>query len=192
MNKLHVILGMVRTECYDQLAEYISGIAQARQTEASAVTAQIRDPVLAGFILGKLSRARELGVRLVLAPGSVLPAPADPETVHELITIIGNLIDNAMDATADAARKFVTLDFAFADGVLTIAVADSGPGVSPAIGEAIFAKGFSTKADDRGWGLYLVRCSLERLKGSVELSAGRDGGACFTVTIPYETAEGEL
>lgn len=189
MNKLHVILGMVRMECYDQLATYISGIAQARQTEASAVTAQIRDPVLAGFLLGKLSRARELGVRLVLAPNALLPAPADSETVHEIITIVGNLIDNAMDAVADAKRKRVTLDFAYADGALTVSVADSGAGVAADAGDAIFAKGFSTKADDRGWGLYLVRCSLERLKGSVALSAGKDGGACFKVTIPYQPVE---
>jgi CitB family two-component system sensor histidine kinase MalK len=189
MNKLHVILGMVRLECYDQLAAYISGIAQARQTEASAVTARIRDPVLAGFLLGKLSRARELGVSLELAPAAVLPAPADPETAHELITIVGNLIDNALDAVASAAQKRVTLGFIYAGGILTIVVTDSGSGVDPAVADAIFAKGFSTKADDRGWGLYLVKCSLERLQGGVELSAGEDGGARFTVKIPYQSAE---
>ncbi len=189
MNKLHVILGMVRMECYDQLTAYISGIAQARQSEASAVTARIRDPVLAGFLLGKLSRARELGVSLDLAPTAVLPATADPETAHELITIVGNLVDNALDAVADAANKRVTLDFAYAGGVLTITVADSGPGVDPAVADAIFAKGFSTKADDRGWGLYLVKCSLARLNGRIGLSASESGGACFTVEIPYQSAE---
>ncbi len=190
MNKLHVILGMVRMECYDQLTAYINSIAQARRTEAGFVTAQIRDPVLAGFLLGKLSRARELGAELVLAPSASLPAPADPETVHELITIVGNLVDNALDAVAEAPRKRVTLDFAVDGGELTIAVADSGPGVDPASGEAIFAKGFSTKADDRGLGLYLVKCSLDRLGGRVGFAAGDDGGACFTVTIPYHPAEG--
>ncbi len=190
MNKLHVILGMVRMECYDQLAAYITSIAQARRSEASSVTAQIRDPVLAGFILGKHSRARELGVELVVTPASSLPAPADPETVHELITIVGNLIDNALDAVADAAHKRVSLGFACDGGVLTITVADSGPGVDPTVGHLIFAKGYSTKANDRGLGLYLLSCGLERLGGRVAVTAGDDGGACFTVTVPYQAAEG--
>jgi CitB family two-component system sensor histidine kinase MalK len=190
MNKLHVILGMVRMECYDQLAAYINSIAQARRSEASSVTAQIRDPVLAGFILGKHSRARELGVELILTPASSLPAPADPETVHELITIVGNLIDNALDAVAEAAHKRVTLDFACGDEVLTITVTDNGPGIDPAVGDGIFAKGYSTKAYDRGLGLYLVMCSLERIGGSVAVSTGDDGGARFTVKVPYQKAEG--
>ncbi len=190
MNKLHVILGMVRMECYDQLAAYITDIAQARRSEASAVTAQIRDPVLAGFILGKHSRARELGVELVVTPASSLPAPADQEIVHELITIVGNLIDNALDAVADAGCKRVELGFAVAGGGLTITVADSGPGIDPEVGDGIFAKGYSTKAADRGLGLYLVACGLERLGGRIAVSAGDGGGACFTVTMPYQAAEG--
>ncbi len=189
MNKLHVILGMVKMECYDQLAAYITGIAEARRSETGFVTAQIRDPVLAGFLLGKLSRARELGAELILAPSGTLPAPADPETVHELITIVGNLIDNALDAVADAPLKRVTLQFAYEDGLLTIAVADSGPGIGPGLADSIFAKGFSTKADDRGLGLYLVKCSLDRLGGRVDVSTGGDGGACFTIAIPYQPAE---
>ncbi|MDT8900572.1 DcuS/MalK family sensor histidine kinase [Anaeroselena agilis] len=192
MNKLHVILGMVKMECYDQLAAYINSIAQARRTETGFVTAQIRDPVLAGFLLGKLSRARELGAELVLEPSSCLPAPADPETVHELITIIGNLVDNALDAVANANRKRVALQIAYEGGELTIAVTDSGPGIDPGVSDAVFAKGFSTKADDRGLGLYLVKCSLDRLGGRVSLAAGDDGGARFTITIPYHPVEGTV
>ena len=191
MNKLHVILGMVRMECYDQLAAYVGRLAQARQSEAGFVTSQIRNPVLAGFLLGKLSRARELNAELVISPSSALPEPVDPEVVHELITIVGNLVDNALEAVADAPRKMVTLDFAYEGGALTVTVADSGPGIDPGAGDLIYAQGFSTKGEGRGYGLYLVQRSLERLGGRLGLSAG-DAGACFKVWLPYNEAEGSV
>lgn len=105
MNKLHVILGLVRTEQYDTLANYVSETVNHRKTEMGFVTKKIQDPVLAGFLIGKLSFARESGASLSFDCVSKLPMPADSEITHELITIIGNLFDNAMEAIVDSPNK---------------------------------------------------------------------------------------
>lgn len=185
MNKLHVIMGMVQLACYDQLTHYINGIAKQYQREVGFVARRIKDPVLAGFLLGKLSRAREAGVDLRLAADGCLPASSDAAVVHELVTIIGNLVDNALEAVADSAVKRVDIRISCQDDVLCLAVSDTGPGIASEQQDNIFVKGYSTKAADRGMGLYLVANSLHKLGGNITITEAGTGGAEFTVTVPY-------
>ncbi|VBB09816.1 signal transduction histidine kinase sporulation regulator spoob [Lucifera butyrica] len=187
MNKLHVILGMVRLQCYDQLADYINKTAQQYQTEVGYVARRVKDPVIAGFLLGKLSYARESGVDLVLSDDSFLPEPADPKQIQELVTIVGNLVDNALDAVGAAPVKRIDVACRYDEGNLLIEVADTGPGVEEGRQEALFTKGYSTKAANRGWGLFLVRQSLERAGGTVEVQSKPGEGARFIVVLPYQS-----
>lgn len=190
MNKLHVILGMVRMECYDEISGYINGIAKQYQAEVGFVDRRIKDPVLAGFLLGKLSRAREMGVDLALADESYLPRPADPEIVHELITIVGNLIDNAIEAVGETAEKRVDVWFDYMDGILSLEVTDTGPGIPAEAVKTIFAKGYSTKADDRGLGMFLVQRSVDKLNGGIEVFSEAGKGTQFRVDLPYQKRGG--
>jgi CitB family two-component system sensor histidine kinase MalK len=190
MNKLHVILGMVRLECFDELAAYINNVARHYQEEVGFVTRRIRDPVLAGFLLGKLSRAREERVELSLTEDSYFPTPASPDVVHELITVIGNLIDNALEAVESSLVKKVNVSIACKDDLFKLVVSDTGSGVPEAEAEKIFVKGYSTKAADRGMGLFLVMRSLAKLGGHVFVSRSPEGGAKFIVEISYHS-EGE-
>ncbi|BBB90775.1 DcuS/MalK family sensor histidine kinase [Methylomusa anaerophila] len=187
MNKLHVILGMVRLEYYDQLAAYITQTAQQYQADVGYVVERIKNPVLAGFLLGKLSRAREAGVDLVLSESSFLPEPADSETVHHLVTIVGNLVKNAFEAVASADCKRIGIQFDYSSGFLTIEVNDTGPGIAADDKERIFAKGYSTKPDNWGLGLFLVQRTLEKLKGQITVvSEPGKKRTRFIVTIPYQ------
>lgn len=190
MNKLHVILGMVRLECFDQLAKYINDVAHHYQEEVGFVTRRIKDPVLAGFLLGKLSRAREAGVELSVTEDSYLPTGASPDIVRELITVIGNLIDNAFEAVESSIVKKVNVSITYDDDLLKLVVSDTGSGIPEAEAEKIFAKGYSTKAVDRGMGLFLVKRSLAKLGGHIFVSRSPEGGARFMLEIPYQ-AEGE-
>lgn len=185
MNKLHVILGMVQLECFDQLASYINGISRQYQAEVGFVSRCIKDPVLAGFLLGKLSRAREAGVDLNLAEDCYLPVSADSAIVHELVTIIGNLVDNALEALEGSALKRVDISITCHGEVLSLVVNDSGPGIPEEQRDDIFSKGYSTKAVNRGMGLFLVQHSLKRLNGDIAVSESISGGAKFTVKVPY-------
>jgi two-component system, CitB family, sensor histidine kinase MalK len=189
MNKLHVILGLVRTEQYDTLANYVSETVNHRETEMGFVTKKVQDPVLAGFLIGKLSFARESGASLSFECTNNLPAPADPEMTHELITIIGNLIDNAMEAIADSSNKKAELTLDYAEDILTIEVNDTGIGMTTAIQNKILDKGFSTKGKTRGFGLYLLAQAIERLEGDLIISSKPGKGTNFAVYIPYHAED---
>lgn len=185
MNKLHVILGLNHMRRYDRLEEYITSTVTTTQTEMGAVVRQIKDPVMAGFLLGKLSRAREAGIRLVLLEDGVLPEPSDPEQSRQLITIVGNLLDNAMEAPEGTGSKCIHLGFQLQDHTLTCVVSDNGSGVPPESVPYLFHQGYSTKGNDRGIGLYLVERSLKKMGGSIVCETGKGEGTRFTVSLPY-------
>ena len=111
MNKLHVILGMVNLRAYDQLETYIMDTANHYHTEVGSLIRQIKDPVIAGFILGKMNRGREIGVEVSITPTSYLPESAQAEVTHELVTVLGNLLENAMDALDGLESPTIVLTF---------------------------------------------------------------------------------
>lgn len=189
MNKLHVILGLVRTEQYDTLANYVSETVNHRETEVGFVTKKVQDPVLAGFLIGKLSFARESGAFLSFECANTLPMPANSEVTHELITIIGNLVDNAMEAIADRPIKKVELKLDYAEDILTVEVKDTGMGMTKSLQNKILDKGFSTKGDNRGFGLYLLAQAIERLEGDLIISSKPGKGTNFAVYIPYKAED---
>lgn len=191
-NKLHVIMGMTHMRLYDELQQYISDTVSNHQQEIGQITRQIKDPVMAGFLLGKCSRARELGVHLILTPDSYLPECEDAGSIHELITIAGNLLDNAMDAVESVNQGEVRLSFLYEEGRLLCMVEDNGPGMSEATQEQAFIQGYSTKGEQRGMGLYLVRKSVDKLQGQLELETETASGTLFTVDIPYAAGNGEI
>ncbi|MBW4085214.1 DcuS/MalK family sensor histidine kinase [Paenibacillus sp. S150] len=185
MNKLHVIMGMTHMGLYDELQQYISGTVSNYRNEVGLITRQIKDPVMAGFLLGKLSRAREAEIELLLAEDSYLPEAADPRVIHELVTIVGNLLDNAMEVLEGQSRKEIELAFHYGQGRLICTVQDSGPGIPEALRERLFVQGFSTKGEHRGIGLYLVRKSVEKLQGRLQIISGGKPGTTFMADVPY-------
>ncbi|MHB8073168.1 DcuS/MalK family sensor histidine kinase [Desulfosporosinus fructosivorans] len=189
MNKLHVILGMVHMEYYDQLSTYISKIAHQQQSEVGFIARHIKDPVLAGFILGKMSYAREVGAELVLSEECFLPEPADPQVIHELVTVFGNLVNNALEAVVNSPLKRIDVNFSYEDDVIILEVSDTGPGINHELKLQIFTKGYSTKGPNRGLGLYLVKRSLERLNGSIEIVSEESQGTQFKVSLPYKSKD---
>jgi CitB family two-component system sensor histidine kinase MalK len=189
LNKMHVILGLVRLKFYDKLELYITRIANKDIAESEFVGQCIRDPVLGGLLLSKFSRAREMAIDMVLAEESFLPEPVDVQVTHELVTIVGNLIDNALDAVKDSQRRQVTVLMKYSNNELTLEVKDCGPGIDQALVEQIFLKGYSTKAESRGFGLFLVARAIERLNGTIQVETAPGNGALFRVVIAYQGKE---
>jgi len=191
MNRLHVILGLVKLKSYPQLATYINKIASENEEEINFVAKRIREPVLAGFILSKLSLSREKNVIMHVAEESYVPQPQDNEVVHELVTIIGNLIENAFDAVSNTLYKEVELHMYYDQGSLFIHVSDTGEGISPDLSSTVFDKGISSKEGNRGFGLYLVQRSLECLGGTIEFETRPGEGTVFMVEIPYKVKKNQ-
>lgn len=185
MNKMHVITGLLSLEEYDELKKYLRQIACSREEETHYLSSRLKDPVLIGFILGKYSRAKELDIEFTLSDESNLNLQNLTATIHDLILIIGNLIENAFDVLKNYdGERIVNLTILTFDDEIVITVEDSGPGIPEENIEQIFTKGYSSKGKDRGIGLYLIKNNIDALKGSIFVDSSKESGTVFTIKIP--------
>ncbi|MBM7097331.1 two-component system sensor histidine kinase DcuS [Bacillus sp. H-16] len=188
-NKLHVILGMLHTEAYEELQDYIHELTELESPATHTALKQFADPVLSGFMHGKLSYTREKQVQMEVVCPSVIPAPVDPQMNHHLITIAGNLIDNAVEAVQQQETRMIRVMFRIKEKELLLEVGDNGSGLSEEDQEKLFMKGYSTKGGDRGYGLYLVWSTVQDCSGTISIDTLRGHGTTVIVTLPYESQE---
>ncbi len=152
----------------------------------------IDEPALAALLIGKISRAAELNVKFTLRENSCYNKSALSLSSEVLITIIGNLIDNAFDAmnTDDYERpKELIFGIYSRPGEVVITSDDTGIGISDEDKERIFENGYSTKGDGRGTGLYQVKTTAERLGGTITVESQVGIGTSFTVNIKRKDSE---
>ncbi|SDI06621.1 DcuS/MalK family sensor histidine kinase [Alteribacillus bidgolensis] len=186
MNKLHVMSAMVHTESYQELKDYIKQISKAYQQEVGSVSRVVKDPVLAGFLLNKLNHFQERGTKVKINGNFPLPILKDTEKIDALITIIGNLSDNAYEAIAGQEDKRIEMTINYIDGYFHFMIKDNGPGISETDRDHIFSKGRSTKGENRGLGMYLINKALQELNGTITVRTEEEQGTIFKVKIPYE------
>ncbi len=184
-NRLHTLVGLVELGRYSEAIQFVTDVSTTRADLTERLQASIPDAKLVALILAKVSLADERDVRLRVMDDSHVVAPISD--VSEVLTVVGNLIDNAIDAAAQAARpRWVELTIVAAEHDLLVRVRDSGHGVPHDMREAIFMDGVTTKSSTtgarRGLGLALVRQVVEGRGGMI--SVGHDGGAVFTAVLP--------
>jgi sensor histidine kinase regulating citrate/malate metabolism len=183
-NQLHTISGLIQLGEYDEVVRFVDGVSHSRTRLQDDVTARIKDPALAALFIAKASRATERGVTLRLSEDSFIER-MDEETSRDLTTVMGNLVDNAMDAATGSPEPTVEVLLVEEPDRLLITVQDSGPGIPEEKIHDIFRQGFTTKnsASDngRGFGLALTRLVCRKRGGDVH--AYNDGGAVFTATL---------
>jgi two-component system, CitB family, sensor kinase len=191
-NRLHTVVSLIELGRAEQAVDFATAELELAQALTDQVVAAVGEPVLAALLLGKTAQANERGVELVVSEDSRLDDGLLPESLpaRDLVTILGNLIDNAVDAAQGSVRARVTVT-AYAEGAagrgLVLRVSDTGAGVDPAHAEAVFRRGFSTKPagpGGRGLGLALVRQAVNRCKGTLTVSEAEGGGAEFEVRLP--------
>jgi two-component system sensor histidine kinase DcuS len=187
MNKLHVILGLLHMKRYDKLEDYILQTADSYQEEIGALQSKIKSPVVAGFLLSKINRARESGQMLTLADDCLVPDNPNEQQVTVLITVLGNLIENALDAMADQKDGEIDVLLHYEQDRLIVEVSDDGPGIAPEHIQAIFEKGYSTKGEQRGVGLFLAKQQLESLGGSIAVESEPGVFTQFYVQLPWDS-----
>ncbi len=186
MNKMHVIMGLIDMKAYDELKNFTQEIAYNRQSEVSYVVTRLKDITLSGFILGKISRSRELDIDFSLTDESELHGELDVPSVHDIVLIAGNIIENAFDALKNfEGERIVNLSILDFDREIVIVVEDSGPGMSEETRKQIFQRGFSSKGESgHGFGLYLVQQSINSLNGTITVESAPGEGSTFTVRLP--------
>jgi two-component system CitB family sensor kinase len=187
-NRMHTVAGLLDIGDHDAAYEYAVESAGADQALTESVRERIGNPLLVGLVVAKTTVAAERGVRIELSDDSALGD--DPPHLRRLLTVVGNLLDNAIDAavggSAPEGGREVRLSLVEAVDQVMVRVADSGPGIPPGAAESIFEDGWSTRPDRgtarRGLGLALVHRLVQRDGGTVTVSEG--AGAVFTVVLP--------
>ncbi len=190
-NRMHTLLGLLELEMYDDAVEFVGEVVGDHRATSEQVTEKIRDPLLAALLVGKATVAAERGVALWVSDGTRLPDRLiDP---RGLVTVVGNLVDNALDAVAGTPQARVEVELRAEGRTAVLVVRDTGPGIPPEHRELIFTEGWSTKEApahrERGIGLPLVRRLAERQGGSAEVGGASGGGAEFTVVLPEALTE---
>lgn len=185
-NKLHVILGLIQIGQYEKAVSYIENISIIQRETISTVMNSIENPSLAALVVGKIARASECNVRFTIKEGTSYKNDDITVPSEALVTITGNLIDNALDAmNMDSSNTDKELQFGAytKDGELLITVKDTGPGIPKENLEKIFENGFSTKGTGRGIGLYHTKQLIESLGGKITVESQTGRGSCFMVIL---------
>ena len=184
-NKLHVILGLIQIGEYEKAQNYIQNISIIQRETVTFVMRNIENPSLAALLIGKIARASECNVKFSLKENSTYKEKDIDIPSEALVTITGNLIDNALDAMNRSHKecKDLSIGIYSKPGDLLLIVQDSGPGIPKDIREAIFEKGFSTKGKGRGLGLYHTKQLILSLGGEIFVESQVGKGCCFTVKL---------
>ncbi|MDX2403535.1 sensor histidine kinase [Streptomyces microflavus] len=204
-NRLHTVVSLIELGRVEEAVDFATAELELAQVLTDRVVGAVEEPVLAALLLGKAAQANERGVELELAEDSLIDDGALPSSLaqRDLVTILGNLIDNAVDAASEgdglgsagavpaqrtggtgAGRARVTVTALADDRELLLRVSDTGAGIGPEEADEVFRRGWSTHGAGRGLGLALVRQAAHRNGGSVELDRAPEGGARFTVRLP--------
>lgn len=178
-NRLHTIAGLIELGEYDEVRHFVDRVSHTREAWHAEVSERIGDAAVAALLIAKASVAAEHNVGLRLTPSSRL-GEVDESLSADLVTVIGNLVDNAIDALP--GEGWIEVEITHDPDAVLVVVTDSGPGVAPDIAAEIFRHGFTTKAAEeggqRGLGLALTRQTCRRRGGSVEVR-----GSAFTARL---------
>ena len=187
-NKLHVILGLIQMEMYEEAIAYIENISIVQRATISKIMNMVDEPAVAALLIGKVARASELNVKFILREGCCYSKTALSLTAETLVTIIGNLIDNALDSMnekdAGSERpKELLFGIYSKTGAVLITVDDTGSGITEEDRKYIFDYGYSTKGEGRGTGLYQVKKLVEGLNGTISVETQEGIGTSFSVSF---------
>ncbi|MFR9796960.1 ATP-binding protein [Streptomyces sp. MS06] len=195
-NRLHTVVSLIELGRAREAVDFATAELELAQALTDRVVAAVGEPVLAALLLGKAAQANERGVELVVSEDGGLDDGLLPDSLpaRDLVTILGNLIDNAVDAAQGRVPARVTVTALTEDADLVLRVADTGAGVAPDRADAVFRRGFSTKPagpGGRGLGLALVRQAVHRHRGALTVARAEGGGAEFEVRLPLTAPAAE-
>lgn len=192
-NRLHAVVSLIEIGRTDDALAFATEELASAQVLTDQVVGAVADPVVAALLLGKTAQAAERGIELRIDPATTVQEPF--VDARDMVTLMGNLLDNAFDAVAEAPVKRVDTRLTVDDSGLRLDVTDSGTGLPEGMAGRVFERGWSTKRGDgtlgRGLGLALVGQVVRKYGGTIEVGGdggghaggGGLGGAAFHVRI---------
>ncbi|HBZ9063695.1 TPA: sensor histidine kinase DpiB [Citrobacter freundii] len=189
LNWMSTINGLLQMKEYGKVLAMVQGESQAQQQLIDSLRGAFADRQVAGLLFGKVQRARELGLTMTIVPGSQLHQLPEGLDSTEFAAIVGNLLDNAFEASlrTQQGNKVVELYLSDEGDDVIIEVADQGCGVPEALREKIFEQGVSTRTDEpgeHGIGLYLIASYVRRCDGVITLEDNSPCGTLFSLFLP--------
>ncbi|MFD1425439.1 two-component system CitB family sensor kinase/CitB family two-component system sensor histidine kinase CitS [Kroppenstedtia sanguinis] len=189
-NKLSIMLGLLQLGQYEEAISFIKQEQDLQHEWTEFLLKNVRDPLLSGLLQSKMNEANELNIHMTIQPESQLQTVWSGKKQQALLTGVGNLLDNAMEALKQQpqeAEKRVEIFFTDIGEDVLVEVSDKGPGIEEESLPFIFQQGFSTKlGEHRGTGLALVQYLIHEVGGEITVEQSDGGGACFVMTIPKE------
>ena len=193
LNKLHVILGLLQIGEPEKAQQYIMDTTQIHREAVNRIMNQLHEPSVAALLVGKTSRANELGIRLTLDRESGLSEDSDWLPPDAYVTILGNLIENAIEVLnqSRSATKEIFVSIRENPDSLLLCVEDTGPGIPTVLRNTMFQRGASTKGRHRGTGLSLVQEVVEAYHGDIRVESESGVGTSFFISFCREELPGE-
>ncbi len=187
-NTLHTISGLIQIEAYREALELVTSESASQTDFIYFLKEAVPHPTIAAIILGKFNRAKELKINFDIDRESSMKDVPQWINQETIITILGNLLDNAFETVLckGAHGKQVYLSFTDLGNELVFEVEDAGPGIPTYILPTIFQRGVSTKDPCRGIGLSLVKERLEEMNGQITIAKSELGGTLFIIAIPKQ------
>lgn len=182
MNKLHTIAGLIQLEEYEEALQFISNIAKVRNNISNILTENIKDTSVSALLLAKYNKAEECRVKLKIDENSKLTKLPEYMTSEEIVSVVGNLIENSLDEVKNDGTGFIYIKILENEQFLSIKVKDNGGGIPLEYREKIYEQGFSTKEGQRGHGMYIVKKIIDDFNGTINFDV--DEGVIWDITIP--------
>lgn len=184
MNKLHVISGLLQIGANEEAISYISDVSSDIENGYQNIVRQIQNRTIAALLLGKQNRAKELDIDFTLRKDSQLEAHNPYLSTKELVTLIGNLLENAFDATknADSFRQ-VELFIGSDEHGLIITVDDTGCGMTEEQIQQIYKGHYTTKGEGHGFGTQLIQEIIRSHQGFLDIESEPGTGTSFTINL---------
>lgn len=187
LNQMHVLQGLIEMKQYEEVSKYIAFLQTVHHEQLGFVSDKIKVPVIVGLLLQKIEEARNMNINLIIDSDSYVPNEQEYESIyHELTIILGVLIDNSIDALMENTKREmrVYLHVNEDEKVLICSVKDLGKGIIQEHVDKILEKGYSTKGENRGYGLSYVMSVVDKYKGNIDIDTKVNVGTTITIEIP--------
>lgn len=188
-NKLHTISGLLQLGHHQEAMDYIVEVQTMQEKTTNFLNQRIQNQNIAGLVLSKINRGKELGIDVMMDEHSTLERLPEKLDFHDFVVVFGNLVENAFDAlqlTSSSSKEiFISIDQN--DETLSILVEDNGVGMTDEQIQKIFDNGFTTKnSANHGIGLYLISDILNKTNGSIDITSSLNEGTSILVTFTME------
>lgn len=186
-NKLHVLLGLLQLEEFDKAKDYIKAVESSNENIHRMISSKIKNPTISALLIGKYNRAQEEGIQLYLTDDSEL-LNADWWLMDDLIVVLGNIIENAIEAISRSKKKDSEIQVYIKenDAELICQIIDNGPGIPEDVIDDVMRRGYTTKPGSSGIGLDLVRNVIKHYHGDLEIKSSKSSGTEVTASLTKE------